>query len=210
MRHELLLWLKQRLRFVLPIAVIIGCAPAYVRAYEITPGGISEVPTILPGDIVVVNTAAYDLRLPYTTLKLFRLSTPRRGEMVLILNPTSDWPAPKRVVAIPGDIVEVRENRVFINGRPSEARALNRSDFAWVPQSAKPGSLIENEDGHWISYTPEKGRHRNSPPIRLASNQYFLLGDNRDESADSREWGPLGGDSIRGIVLMVLHIGKRT
>jgi signal peptidase I len=164
---------------------------------------------MLPGDIVVFNAAAYDLRFPYASLRLFHTGSPQRGDMVLIIVPTSGLPAPKRVAAIPGDTVEVRENLLVINARPIEAKTLNRADFSWVPQSDKLGSLVADENGHWISYSPGKNMYRNSPPIRLAADQYFVLGDNRDESADSRDWGPLPRTSIRGKLLVVLHTGRR-
>ncbi len=71
------------------------------------------------------------------------------------------------------------------------------------------GSVVEDEDGHWITYTPGKGEHRNHPPIQLANDQYFVLGDNRDASVDSREWGPISGSSVIGKVIMKLPTGHR-
>jgi signal peptidase I len=209
MKKTLLIWFKGHLRLILLAAIVLGIAPAYLHAYSISPSGISEVPTILSGDMIIVNRAAYDLRLPYSNLKLLRTGLPQRGDMVLIVVPTSGWPAPKRVLAVPGDAIELRENRVFINGQAVSVENLNRADFAWVPESNRLGSAVQNENGHWISYTPGKGNYRNHPVIRLAADQYFLLGDNRDESADSRAWGPLSVNSIFGKVIMILPIGRR-
>jgi signal peptidase I len=129
--------------------------------------------------------------------------------MVLIRNPTSGWPAPKRVIGVPGDEVEVRDNRVLVDGQPLVVKTLVRSDFAWVPESNKLGSVVQNEDGHWIAFTPDKSENRNHPLIRLEAGQYFVLGDNRDESADSRAWGPLHEDLILGKVILILPPRRR-
>jgi signal peptidase I len=202
-------WFKTHLWLVLFASIVLGLAPAYLQAYSITAGGISEVPTILAGDTVIVNRAAYDLRLPYSNLKLLHTGSPSRGDMVLIRNPTSGWPAPKRVIGVPGDEVEVRDNRVLVDGQPLVVKTLDRSDFAWVPESNKLGSVVQNEDGHWIAFTPDKSENRNHPLIRLEGGQYFVLGDNRDESADSRAWGPLHGDLILGKVILILPLRRR-
>src|ERR1700720_4617275 len=70
-------------------------------------------------------------------------------------------------------------------------KALSLADFAWVPKAHPIGSVVQSEDGHWITFTPGKSEHRNHPPIRLSDGQYFVLGDNRDDSEDSPEFGPV-------------------
>jgi signal peptidase I len=202
-------WFRTHLLLVLIPAAVIALAPAYVHAYSIARNGISEVPTILAGDIVLANLAAYDLRLPYSRVRLTRLRSPVRGEMVVLRVPTSGWSAPKRVVGVPGDTVEIEENRVLVNGRSLSARALSPSEFAWIPGSNKMGAVIEEEEGHWISYTPGRSPNRNHPPTKVLKGQYFVLGDNRDESADSRIWGPVSEDLILGRVIAVLPTGPR-
>jgi signal peptidase I len=69
---------------------------------------------------------------------------------------------------------------------------------------------VESEDGHWVTYTPGKSEHRNHPPNRLGAGQYFVLGDNRDHSYDSREFGPVSEDLFDGKVIAILRAGERT
>ena len=167
------------------------------------------MPTLLPRDIIIVNHAAYYLRFPYSSVVLYGTGSHKIGEMVLIKLPDGRGVAPKRIMGLPGDRIELRENQLLIDGRSVLRKPLNHSEFSWVPQEDKMGSAIEDEDGHWITYTPGNGEHRNYPPIKLASDRYFVLGDNRDESEDSRAWGPISDGSILGKVVMKFPSGRR-
>jgi signal peptidase I len=189
----------------------LGLAPAYLHAYKLA--GASEIPTLLPGDKVIVNNAAYGVNLPYSNARLFRSGWPKRGHMVLlhVLNdPHLNHPFFKRIMGLPGETIEIRENRVFVNGRAVPVTDLNPADFAWVPKTHPIGSTVQNEDGHWITFTPGKSEQRNHPPIRLSTGQYFVLGDNRDDSQDSREFGPVSEDLLLGKVIATLASGERT
>ena len=69
---------------------------------------------------------------------------------------------------------------------------------------------MQDEDGHWITFSPGKSDHRNYPPVRLSDRQYFVLGDNRDDSEDSREFGPVPEDLLLGKVIATFATGQRT
>jgi signal peptidase I len=112
-------------------------------------------------------------------------------------------------VGLPGEVIEIRENRLIINGSPIPVRDLNPADFAWVPKAHPIGSIVQDEDGHWITFTPGRSELRNHLPVRLSDRQYFVLGDNRDDSADSREFGPVSEDLILGKVIAVFPAGER-
>jgi signal peptidase I len=112
-------------------------------------------------------------------------------------------------MGLPGETVEIRENRVVVNGRAVPVTDLNPADFAWVPKAHAIGSTVQNEDGHWITFTPGRSAHRNHPPVRLADGQYFVLGDNRDDSQDSREFGPVSEDLLLGKVIAAFASGER-
>jgi signal peptidase I len=202
--------LRRRSRWLLPALGGLSLIPAYLHAYALA--GPSDIPTVLLGDKVVVNTAAYELKLPYSHATLFRTGLPKRGDFVLLrLNnhPRLKSAFFKRIIGLPGEVIEIRENRVIINGRPLPVRELNPADFAWVPKAHPIGSVVQDEDGHWITFTPGKSEHRNHPPVRLSDRQYFVLGDNRDYSADSREFGPVSEELLLGKVIATFPTGER-
>ncbi|HYW46207.1 MAG TPA: signal peptidase I [Bryobacteraceae bacterium] len=204
-------WLKRHVRPFLLVLAGLGLIPAYLRAYKLT--GTSDIPTVLLGDKVIVNRAAYSLKLPYSSVTLFRTGLPKRGDFVLLHlpdNPGLRFGFFKRVMGLPGETIEIRENRVIVNGRAIPVEILNPADFAWVPKAHPIGSVVESEDGHWITFTPGKGEHRNHPPVRLSEGEYFVLGDNRDPSLDSREFGPVSAGLLLGKVIATFATGERT
>ena len=204
-------WLKKHVRPVLLVLAGLSLVPAYLRAYKLT--GASDIPTVLLGDMVVVNGAAYRLKLPYSNVTLFRTGSPKRGDFVLLYIPNHPglrFGFFKRIMGLPGETIEIRENRVIVNGRTIPVTDLNPADFAWVPKGHPIGSTVQREDGHWITFTPGKSEHRSHPPVRLAGGEYFVLGDHRDSSMDSREFGPLSEDLLLGKVIATFASGERT
>jgi signal peptidase I len=203
-------WLKKHVGPVLLVASGLSLVPAYLHAYTLS--GPSDIPTVLMGDKVIVNRAAYKVCLPYSDVTLFRSGSPKRGDFVLLhvlSNPRLQFGFFKRIMGLPGETIEIRENRVIVNNRPIPVRDLNPADFAWVPAAHPIGSVVQNEDGHWITFTPGKSERRNQPPIRLAEGEYFVLGDNRDDSEDSREFGPVSENLVLGKVIATFATGDR-
>jgi signal peptidase I len=200
-------WLKRHLRTVVLVALILGILPSYLWPYSLI--GASAAPTILLGDTFVVNRAAYDIRVPYSRIVIFHVRSPRRGDIVQAYLPSHIGLAIKRVLGLPGETIELQENRVVVNGAPLPVQPLNSSDFAWVAAGHHMGTAVVMEDGHWVAYTPGKSEYRNVPPIRLGPGEYFLMGDNRDNSLDSRAFGPVSRESIVGKTIVVLATGPR-
>jgi signal peptidase I len=188
-------------------SVVVLILPAYLRAFTLS--GPSDAPTLLLGDRAVVNRAAYWVNLPYTDIKLIRVSHPRRGDLVLVLRPDRPLLVFKRVIGLPEETIEMRDNRVLIDGQPLPLTALPRPDFSWVPTSHVMGNTVYDEAGHWAAFTEGAGAHRDLHPVQLRSDEYFLLGDNRDISLDCRVWGPLKEDAIFGKVIFSVPTGAR-
>ncbi len=125
---------------------------------------------------------------------------------------------PQRVIGLPGETIEFRENRVIIDGRELPLRAVALSEIDPVDPVNRIGSNFFMEDGHWISFPPGAGRDRNVSSVKIGAHEYFLSGDNRDNSAASRIWGPLSERQILGslvhhskaIVLPRLGFGQLT
>jgi signal peptidase I len=144
----------------------------------------SMKPTILEGDRIFVNKLAYDLRVPLTHISIFKFADPKRGDIVVFDSEAADTRLVKRVIGLPGDIVEMRDNRLTINGV-----AAGYSD---VEHTGDAVFAIESYGGmtHRIELAPAGvSRFSSFGPVKVPENRYWVLGDNRDNSADSRVRG---------------------
>jgi signal peptidase I len=196
------LWRKRSLHIALSVAAVLAVLPSYVWLYKLSGG--SAAPTILRGDRFIVNRAAYDIRVPYSRIVLFHSGSPHRGDLVQAHLPCRPGIDVKRVLGLPGETIEVRENRVIVNRHPLPVQPLDSIDFSWVPPAYQIGSTVVMEDGHWAAYTPGKGQYRNTPAVQLGPGEYFVMGDNRDNSFDSRAFGPLPRKQIFSKVITVI------
>jgi signal peptidase I len=181
--------------FIVALALALVLRTFLLQAYKIPSGSMEQ--TLLIGDHIIVNKLIYGLRMPdslfgVTPLAgeipygkyLFDLEPIHRGDVVVFVypeDPTKDFI--KRVVALPGDSVEVREGKLYLNG-------------ALAP--TPPGTHYE---------VPPDQRD-NSPrdlhePMKLQADQYFMMGDNRDRSYDSRFWGPVSREAIEGRAVFI-------
>ncbi len=164
-------------------AFALALVPTCLRAYQIS--GISEAPTLVLGDKLLMNRAAY------------LVHGPERGDMVVIHFPDRPSFGPKRVIGVPGDTVEMIDNRVIVNGSALPMHALDRASFGWVAPANHIGSVVAEESGHLIAFTPGTP-YDSHAPVHVGEGEYFMLGDNRDVSADSRVWGPVRKERIMG------------
>ncbi|HEX2099851.1 MAG TPA: signal peptidase I [Candidatus Synoicihabitans sp.] len=165
----------------------------------------SMKPTILEGDLVLIDKLAYDLRVPFTLQRVARWEEPARGDVVVCFSPADGARLVKRVIALPGDVVEMRQNRIFLNGAPL---AYAAAETAPLSGSAAPGAAFAwerlDERQHWVMAQPDRPALRSFPPQRVPAGQYFLLGDFRDNSHDSRFFGPVAREQIIGRARAVL------
>lgn len=171
-----------------------------VADWNDVPSG-SMKPTILEGDRVFVNKIAYDLRVPFTLWRIARWGDPERGDIVVLRSPENGRRLIKRVVGIPGDEVSLRRNRLYVNGRPAEYAPIDETIPARLHEEDRTGRKFEWEavDGrrHPIMTRATMGAGHFGP-YRVPEGQYFMMGDNRDESKDSRSIGPVPRDLILG------------
>jgi signal peptidase I len=179
--------------------VVLGLLPAYIGAYTIS--GSSDAPTLLLGDKVWVLRGAYDIRIPYFDRVLLTRGQRTLGDLVQVASPKDGRQILKRVVALPGDWVSMQQHRLRINGVLLEYAATDGAAFRSVSPENHLGSVIETEmlgsHAHLITFTP--GSARNSfVEVLVPPDHFFLLGDNRDQSEDSRARGPVRRQSIRG------------
>jgi len=149
----------------------------------------SMKPTILEGDRVYVNKMAYGLRVPFTTLPMFTWAQPERGDIVVFHSEQSEKRLIKRVIGLPGDEVALFENRLFINGTAANY-SISKLDSASINWSMATSPVVLTEQVSDIQYNVALGNPGSFfGPVRVPDNHLFVLGDNRDNSADSRYIG---------------------
>lgn len=173
-------------------------------------------PTIVEGDRIFVNKLAYDLRVPFTGWRLARWSAPERGEIVVFFSPENGVRMVKRVVGLPGDEVALRNDQLFINGQSAEYGPLSQSISSDVPADSRLQRIFAEEcvdgDCHAVMFLPQISTPaRNMRPTTVPAGHYFLMGDNRDNSKDSRFWGFVPMEQIVGrssIVVLSLDRGN--
>jgi signal peptidase I len=168
--------MKRRIREYLPLVLVALCllaARSSLADHYIVPSGSMER-TLLPGDRVIVDKRAYGLRVPFTLTKLTAGSHPARGDIVIFDSPADHLRLIKRIVAVGGDVLMVRNGHVFING-VSQAEAGNPS--------------MERFAGHDVALDLEFGGGPDLPPTRVPAGEVFVMGDARGNSKDSRFFG---------------------
>ncbi len=168
---------------IIAIVLALVIRTFVVQAFKIPSGSMED--TLLIGDHILVNKLAYGLQIPYLDFRVqsFGLfGDPRRGDIIVFpfpRDPSRDFI--KRVIGLPGDRVQVRHHRAYVNGEPLKEPYIKLDDRAAIQSS------------RYSDWGPEM-----VPPGKL-----FVMGDNRDNSADSRDWGFLDSEKVKGRAFMI-------
>jgi signal peptidase I len=157
-----------------------------IKAYSIPSTTMQH--TLLVGDCILVNNAAYGVRNPFTNNVWIPIGMPQRGDLAVFIFPqdrTKDYI--KRVAGLPGDRIQIVNKKVLVNGKLFEPSGTVYDDPTIIPAPRGPGESARDNMG----------------PVAVPANSYFVLGDNRDHSYDSRFWGFVPLDNFRGKALYV-------
>lgn len=170
---------------VVAILLAVVIRGTVIQAFKIPSG--SMLPTLQIGDHLLVTKLLYGPRIPYTSDRLFRIRAPERGDVVVFAYPRDDSKDfIKRVIGDPGDVVEVRNKVVYINGKPIHDPWGRHVDASLIPAGFG-----------------EEGNRDNFGPVTVPPGKYFMMGDNRDRSYDSRFWGFVDDARIRGKAFII-------
>lgn len=194
-------------RGLLVFLVLMVVFRSAVADWSDVPTG-SMKPTIIEGDRLFVNKLAYDLRLPLTHISLWRRADPQRGDIIIFDSGVLDLRLVKRVIGLPGDVVEVRRDIVYVNGEALEYTPLEASEeggsgsgyvrdvvesFAGLNDSLQEqpegDAGVDETDTHHVVRLTRGGYLSDFAATQVPPGSYFVLGDNRDNSADSRVIG---------------------
>lgn len=195
-------WIKP---ILLILAVLIPFRSAVADWNDVPTGSMK--PTILEGDRVVVNKLAYDLKVPLTRYRIATWDNPERGDVVVLFSPRDGRRLVKRVIGLPGDIVETRNGVLFVNNESAHYEELDYSEFDGLdPREAQGSTFYEErlgDESHPVMSLHYSNINRNFGPKEVPEGHYFVMGDNRDNSADSREIGMIERERIIGKVVAV-------
>jgi signal peptidase I len=185
-------WVKS---IVIAVALFLVLRTFIVQTFVITSGSMEE--TLLVGDMLLVNRAAIGSRVPLTSIRIPGYSKPRRSD-VLVFDPPHEETLKliKRLIGMPGDTLEMRDRVLFLNGNRVEEPYVEHSDVTdemhpwmeWQRDYLKSG--IDR-----LAYAPTRDTWG---PLVIPEDRYFMLGDNRERSLDSRYWGLLEGWRLEG------------
>jgi signal peptidase I len=177
-----------------------------IADYNWVPSG-SMKPTILEGDVVLVNKLAYDLKVPFTLQRLAAWNDPVRDDIVVFFSPKDGMRLVKRVIGVPGDRIELRDEVLSVNGRKLDYKLEPGHPFdREIYEDRDPVIARESGGGHdhWVMVLPSRTARRNFSPIVVPAGKYFMMGDSRDNSFDSRYFGFVDREQIVGQASRVL------
>lgn len=194
-------WWRRELQPLLILALVVFSIRSSLADWNDVPTG-SMKPTILEGDRVFVNKLAYDLKVPFTTWHVAEWGEPQRGEVVVFYSPYDGQRLVKRVIGRPGDTIELRHNQLFLNGAAVSYEPLAETRLKEVAAADRARQVYAAEQlpgqAHAVAAIPSVMARRDFGPFTVPAGQYFMMGDNRDDSFDSRYYGTVERRRIVG------------
>jgi signal peptidase I len=193
------LW-REWVRPMALVAVVVFPFKSAIADWNWVPSG-SMKPTILEGDLVFVNKLAYDLKVPFTVQHIAQWKDPERGDIIVFFSPADGIRLVKRVIAGPGDSIEMRNSALLLNGErmnyePADARLF--AEEIYEDTRAMVAKERGDDGSHLVLALPSRPAMRSFSAITVPAGKYFVMGDSRDNSFDSRYFGCVDRKQIVG------------
>jgi signal peptidase I len=189
-------------RGFLAFLLVFGLIRTAVADYNPIPSG-SMHPNILEGDVVLVNRLAYQLKVPLTDVVVARLGEPQRGDIVTFSSPRDGTRLIKRVIGLPGDVVAMQDKRLTINGQAADYQPMGLAPEATGLLALRLRETL-GDHPHDVQWLSQYASAANFDPLTIPADRYLMLGDNRDNSADSRYIGLVRRDQLIGRATHIL------
>lgn len=192
-------------RAFFPVLLLVFCIRSFLfQPYRVPTGSLE--PTVMPGDFILVNQFDYGLRFPVWDKKLFSVDEPKRGQIALLSYPVDHtFTFVKRVVGLPGDHISYINKVLYINGKKQPQQYIGTvtrlNDFGQLTTYQKYQEDL-NGVKHDIFVRPDMPAE-NFYNLVVPKNEYFVMGDNRDESDDSRYWGFVPEKNLVGRAMII-------
>ena len=204
---------KEAKSLSLIVVLVLGFRSVFFEPFKIPSG--SMIPTLLIGDFILVNKFSYGFKVPFSDwftdpVYITGPDRPKRGDVIVFKYPKDhSFNYIKRVIGLPGDTVEVVDKRVYVNGEPIKAVKFDGKEImADMDESYKryDFSFFKSQTGdhtHAVQIHDDNAFMSHHPRLKVPKNSYFVMGDNRDFSSDSRAWGFVPFENIKGKALLV-------
>ena len=197
-------WLRDNAKF-LAFVLLFGVFRTAIADWNPIPSA-SMHPNLLEGDVVFVNRLAFDVKVPLTDVIVAHTGDPRRGDVVTFFSPQDGMRLIKRVIGLPGDTIEMRGKRLYVNGAVASYEELGLADEPLAPRGVKALHVEEDTAGnrHEIQWLARRGERDDFGPLTIPADHYLMLGDNRDNSEDSRWFGLVPREKLIGRAVRIL------
>jgi signal peptidase I len=185
--------IKENWAFILFALVLFASRSSFADWYQVPTG--SMLPTIVGGDRIFVDKMAYRLEVPFTDIEIMQTGQPKRGDIVVFNSEKANNRLVKRLIGLPGDRIAMRDNKLIINGEKivyeDSGNALHKTEYL--------GNVA-----HFVQFTPAAQARDSFAEVTVPQGHYLVLGDNRNNSADSRYYGFVPAIEIQGKAKKVL------
>lgn len=179
--------IRENKGFILLVLLMFASRSSLADWYVVPSGSMQ--PTIAEGDRILVNKMAYRLEIPFTDITLMDIAQPKRGDIVVFKSKAADMRLIKRLIGLPGDKIAMQDNHLTINGK--------KLDYQYNQQT---NQLSEQLDGfrHLVQFVGENPQADSFATVTVPQGHYLMLGDNRNNSADSRYYGFVPAEELQG------------